>query len=405
MTSTRSKRVELIKSIQEKRDSLVICYITSDRHGLAANIAGDVVNIINNHLLESKIEKDTNIDLFLYSRGGHSDVPWNLVSKIREYIPDGRFGVIVPYRCHSAATVIALGADEIIMTAQAELGPIDATIVNGPHNPFDEISKAKRPISVEDVNGYFNLLKRVWQKEAGEHLSEESILETYKNLTKQVNPLALGSVDRLLEQTKLVASKLIKSRKERIEDATVEEIVSKLSAEIFSHNHAISRSEAQNDIGISWIKKTKDLDIKDKVWSLYKEYENYFQFDKVFNPEQQLMAQGTDELKFTNLNVASVESISRFDVCRRTFKIKRLKTIPNQVNFNISRINLPPINIPQVDGITAEQVQQLVQQYLNTVVPNVIKSTAQEVKDQFVKALPEQGFQRTDLDGSWRKIF
>lgn len=404
MTSTRNKRIGLIKSIEEKRGSLLISYITSDRHGLTANIAGDVVNIINNHLLAGNISKDSNIDLFLYSRGGNSDVPWNLVSKIREYIPDGRFGVVVPYRCHSAATVIALGADEIIMSAQAELGPIDATIISGPHNPIDEVTKSKRPISVEDVTGYFNLLKRVYQKEEGKNLSEDSILKTYDNLSKQIDPLVLGSVDRLLEQTKLVASKLILSRKEEIKEKDVKTIVSKLSSEIFSHNHAISRTEALEDIGISWIKKTKDLDIKEEVWALYKEYEEYFKFDKIFNPEQQLMAADVDEMKFSNLNVACVESEARLDVCRRTFKVKRLKAVPNQVNLNLGSIGLPAITLPEIEGINAEQVQQIVQHYLNTIVPNIIKNTAKEVKDQFIKALPEQGFQRTDLDSGWKKI-
>lgn len=46
----------------------------------------------------------------------------------REYSKQGSFSVLTPYRAHSAATVISLGADEIIMTEKSELGPIDITL-------------------------------------------------------------------------------------------------------------------------------------------------------------------------------------------------------------------------------------------------------------------------------------
>lgn len=56
----------------------------------------------------------------------------------REYSQKGSFSVLIPYRAHSAATVIALGADEIVMTKKAELGPIDITIGSGPYNPTEK---------------------------------------------------------------------------------------------------------------------------------------------------------------------------------------------------------------------------------------------------------------------------
>lgn len=404
MASTRESRLKLIDSIQKKRESIVICYITSDRSGIHANIAGDAVDIINNHLLENEVKSDSNVDLYLYSRGGDADVPWKLVSKIREYIPNGRFSVIIPYRCHSAATVISLGADEIVMTAQAELGPIDATIVNGPHNPYDEITKRQRPVSVEDVTGFFNLLRRASEIENGEKLSENTILEAYSQLSEKVDPLVLGAVDRLLEQTKFVATKLIESRNNNKSDIDAKSIVRKLSSEIFSHNHAISRTEAKNDIGLNWVEKAEDKDIDEEVWQLYREYEAYFKLNKSFNPEQKLIAAGADEMDFKNINIACVESATRFDVARKSIRIKRLKATPNQVNFNIGNIGLPSISIPEIEGITPQQVMQIIQQYLQTVVPNVIKKTAADVKEQFIKALPDQGFQRSDIGGGWHKI-
>src|SRR4030042_3001526 len=113
---------EIIKKIEEKRSSKVITYITSDRQGpVNARVAMDIIPIISNQL--RKIGKTEKIDLILYSAGGDTLVPWRLVSMIREYCD--KFSVIIPYKAPSAATMITLGADEIVMTDLSELSPID----------------------------------------------------------------------------------------------------------------------------------------------------------------------------------------------------------------------------------------------------------------------------------------
>lgn len=90
--------------------------MTSDREGLSASILGDVVSILHEHILATDYHQRGKLDLFIYSRGGDSDVPWSIVSMFREYCKKGSFSVLIPYRAHSAATVISLGADEIVMT-------------------------------------------------------------------------------------------------------------------------------------------------------------------------------------------------------------------------------------------------------------------------------------------------
>jgi len=104
------------------------------------------------------IGKIKNIDLFLYSAGGDTMVPWRLVSMIREYCD--KFSVLVPYKAHSSATMIALGADEIVMSNLSELSPIDPSTANV-FNPLDPTNPQNRiPISVEDVMAYFDLAKK-----------------------------------------------------------------------------------------------------------------------------------------------------------------------------------------------------------------------------------------------------
>src|SRR3989344_4243354 len=127
----------LISQIELLRGSRVIAYLTSDRQGpFNARIA---------------------MDLIIYSTGGDTMVPWRLVSMIRDYCE--KFSVLVPYKAPSSATMIALGADEIVMSDLSELSPIDPSTANV-FNPTDPANpQNKVPISVEDVMAYFELAK------------------------------------------------------------------------------------------------------------------------------------------------------------------------------------------------------------------------------------------------------
>jgi ClpP class serine protease len=124
---------QLIQQIEKTRNSRVITYLTSDRQGpFNARIAVDVIPLISKQL--QMIGKVQNIDFFLYTAGGDTMVPWRLVSMMREYCE--KFSVIVPYKAHSAGTMIALGGDEIVMSDLSEISPIDPSTANV-FNPVD----------------------------------------------------------------------------------------------------------------------------------------------------------------------------------------------------------------------------------------------------------------------------
>jgi hypothetical protein len=121
----RKARLDLIREIEQKRGSKVFTYVTCGRPGLIVPIEPGALPVIERHVRSLSARRTRSLDLFLYSRGGDSNFPWSLVSLIRAYMGRRPFNVLVPFRAHSAATVVALGADEIVMTRAAELGPID----------------------------------------------------------------------------------------------------------------------------------------------------------------------------------------------------------------------------------------------------------------------------------------
>ncbi|NQV00548.1 MAG: hypothetical protein HQ537_00245 [Parcubacteria group bacterium] len=269
----------LIKKIEERRDSKVITYVTSDRKGpVNARIAMDVVPVISGHL--RKIGKTEKIDLFLYSTGGDTMVPWRLVSMAREYCKE--FSVLISYKAHSAATMISLGADEIIMSDLSELSPIDPSAANifnpqDPNNPQNKI-----PISVEDVMAYFDLAKNKFGIKNDEDLTK--IFNKFVEANPQIHPLALGNINRTHNLIRILAKRLLKSHQEPINEVEIDKIVDYFTEKLYSHQYFIGRKEAKEDLGLTTV-NSADSDLADLMTELYEEYKKEMELDKTWNPE------------------------------------------------------------------------------------------------------------------------
>ena len=351
-----------------------------------------IIPVIERHLRALCGSRTKKLDLFIYSRGGDANVPWALVSLIREYLQDRPFGVLIPFRAHSAATVIALGADEILMTEAGELGPIDATIEKGPHNPREEKSNQPLPISVEDAMGYFNLLDTF---DLGEPMHK---MDAFKLLTNKVHPLALGSVKRLLDQTKLVASLLLKRRHEPLSDAVNKKIVKQLSTEIYSHEHIIRRGEAR-ELGIDYVNSSEDIE-KD-LWDLFEQYVTFFNLNEPFSPNDDLIVTGDDEKEFKDLKIACVESTYQNDVCTFDLRVRRVREIPATVNFSIPNLQLSVPPIPA--ALDAAQVEAFINQVVSRVAQTQIEVAAEKAREALIKAMPSKGFEHVQVHGSWKR--
>jgi hypothetical protein len=278
----------------------------------------------------------------------------------REYCQEGSFSVLIPYRAHSAATVISLGADEILMTKKAELGPIDATMTTGPYNPTEGDTRNRLPVSVEDVTGYFSLLDRFGCERADEKM------KGFEQLTNKVHPLALGAVSRLLEETKLVGLRLLNTRAKPFSEEENHEIIRKLSSEVYSHSHTINRTEAIKYLGLKQVRNAEDATLENDLWNLYLEYRDMFQLENPFNPEEHLVANNLEENTWDNLNLACIESADRLDVCRKSIRVKRLRQVPPTINLSLTNIQLPAINLQNLQpNMNPQQIQALVQQMAN----------------------------------------
>ncbi|MDO8443601.1 MAG: hypothetical protein Q7S78_01260 [Candidatus Azambacteria bacterium] len=291
---------QLIQQIEESRKSRVITYLTSDRQGpFNARIAMDVIPLISKQL--QTIGKTENIDLFLYSTGGDTMVPWRLVSMIREYC--NKFSVLVPYKAHSSATMIALGADEIVMSNLSEISPIDPSTANvfnpqDPQNPQNKI-----PISVEDVMAYFDLAKNKFGIKNEEELAR--IFSKFVEANPQIHPLALGNVNRIHNLIRVLAKRLLKSHKAPIKEDEIDKIVDYFTEKLYSHQYFIGRKEAREDLGLKTVIDADDVLAK-TMTDLCDEYNKDLDFGKMWNPENELGANAMQNRK--DYKIAYIES-------------------------------------------------------------------------------------------------
>lgn len=118
-------RQELIKTLQGRReDTKVITYFSKYGHP-AAMINPDDTKPIDD-LLRS-IGHTKNLELIIHSSGGLPENARKIVKMCRAYCDN--FTVVVPDAAKSAATIIALGSNKIIMGNTSELGPIDPQFI------------------------------------------------------------------------------------------------------------------------------------------------------------------------------------------------------------------------------------------------------------------------------------
>ena len=205
-------------------------------------------------------------------------MPWRLVTLVREFCKS--FNVLVPHLAYSAATLTALGADQVIMHPMGVLGPTDPTITT-PYNPVDQRNPAGPPlgIAVEDVTSYFALVK----EDIGIRHEDEFDPSAHRpNWT--VHPLALGNVKRSTSQSRMLGKSLltVSNESHSLTEQQILEIVERLTSQLYYHGHPINRREAR-EIGLAFVKNAS-AEEESLLWELYESFDSEMELEKPFNP-------------------------------------------------------------------------------------------------------------------------
>jgi ATP-dependent protease ClpP protease subunit len=231
----KEERLQAIKELQEYRGSKVIVYFLGDKLPLqifGTQIAIDVIQLLNKIFKEEG--KTKKITLVIHSMGGNLDTPWPLVNLIREFTD--YFEVIIPRKAFSAATMICLGANRIVMNPFSLISPIDPT------GQFQNADGKIEQIAIEDIRSYIEFAsEKIGLKDrAGK-------IEILKSLSV-VGPKILGSINRTQYLTGKLAKGLLALHLHKVKDKKqIEDIISYLTEKSYSHTHFIGRREARDN--------------------------------------------------------------------------------------------------------------------------------------------------------------
>jgi hypothetical protein len=238
-------------------------------------MADDAVREFFDHLLLLPARPVPKLDIFLCSNGGSGTVPWRLVSLFREFAE--KVAVLIPYKAYSAATMLALGADEIVMGPFGEMGPIDPSVANE-FNPIDPNTKQKVAISVEDVVAYVGFIK-----DTVGIRHEDELVKAIEVLAQNVHPLALGNVERFVSQSRLIARKILMTHMAGTAQHELDEIIETLASKLYFHGHPINRKEARDELKLK-VSANVPPDVEAAMWKLYLEYEPLLENRGIFDP-------------------------------------------------------------------------------------------------------------------------
>ncbi|MBF5003805.1 SDH family Clp fold serine proteinase [Diaphorobacter caeni] len=176
-----------------------------------------------------KVGHHDTLYLFLKSDGGSGQVSTRLVNLLRQHCKN--LVALVPLECASAATMIALGADRILMGPTAYLTAVD-TSLNHSLSPLDR-DNDRVSVSLDELQRVI----RLWREQQG-----DTIDNAYKALFQYVHPLVIGALDRAESLSIMLCKELLSYH---IKDAAVaERIATTLNSKYPSHSYPILMDEA-----------------------------------------------------------------------------------------------------------------------------------------------------------------
>lgn len=218
------KTQALIAQLSEILGGKLIAYWNNPRGSVCHD---DVVALYE--LLET-IGRQEKIYLFIKSSGGNGQSALLLVNLLRQYCD--QIIALVPLECASAATMIALGANEIQMGPMAYLTPVDTSLTHS-LSPLDR-DNDRVSVSLDELTR----VVRLWQAQ-----NAAAKDNPYQELFKYVHPLVIGAVDRAESLSIMLCKELLSYH---IDDEKItEQIAHTLNSRYPSHSYPILFGEAK----------------------------------------------------------------------------------------------------------------------------------------------------------------
>lgn len=219
----------VIRKLEQLLGGPLIAYWNSHIGAVCHNDVLALYDILEN------IGQHERIFLFVKSDGGHGQAALRFVNLLRQHCK--HLVALTPLQCASAATMITLGADQILMGPMSYLTAVDTSLTHD-LSPIDR-DNDRVSVSLDE-------LKRALRLMRGDHA--ENPANAYETLFKYVHPLVVGAVDRADSLSIMLCKELLSYH---IDDqARVNAVAETLNGKYPSHSYPILFEEARR-IGLN----------------------------------------------------------------------------------------------------------------------------------------------------------
>lgn len=263
------ERRSLYKAIETHRKRPLIVYVTSERPGAVVSMASDVLPSVIEQLDDLPTGTKT-IDLLIGSYGGDPMVAWRIMSLIRER--KLKVSVLIPHSAYSAATLLALGANKIVIHPNGHLGPVDMQITTSGDDG------QPRHFSTEDISAFLDFVRDNLKITDQEH-----IRMLFEITCKEVGSLGIGFTARSSKLAVDLGERLLRMHMDDDDSGVkLRSIVQNMSRKFQSHSYPVSRTEAV-ELGLQIDRRDETLEkLMWKAWQkIEKDLDQRTPFDAV----------------------------------------------------------------------------------------------------------------------------
>ncbi len=168
---------KVIAQIEARLGERFVAYWNSPDGSICDN---DVIGLFGVLRSVGSVEQ---LSLYIKSDGGSGEASLRMVNLLRQFTR--RLTALIPLDCESAATMLALGADKILMSPLAHLSAVDTSLTHD-LSPIDRDNDRVR-VSQDELQR----VVRLWRGQPN-----KSHANPYQALFTYVHPLVVGAVDR-----------------------------------------------------------------------------------------------------------------------------------------------------------------------------------------------------------------
>jgi hypothetical protein len=226
-----SQTQSLISDIEAMTGERLVTYWNSSSGSICNNDVLALYGVLRD------LPRTERLSLFIKSDGGSGQASLRMIHLLRQYV--SHLTVLVPLECASAGTMLALGANRILMGPMAYLSAVDTSLTHD-LSPLDRDNHRVK-VSQDELDRAVRLFQE--QRGAGDGQANP-----YAALFQHVHPLVIGAVDRSSALSTRLCAEILGYH---MQDGTAAEAISNtLNAGYPSHSYPITLREAQR-IGLN----------------------------------------------------------------------------------------------------------------------------------------------------------